>query len=116
MSLNQKRGNYGERLAAAHLEQKGFAILEKNYRYKRAEIDIIAQKGNLLLFVEVKARTHNDYGFPEEAVDDRKAAMIMMAADQYIHEKQWQFDIRFDIISISLRENGAVHHFEDVFF
>ena len=116
MSLTRKRGDLGENLAATYLEQKGFAILERNYRFRRAEIDIIAQKENLLLFVEVKARSNKQYGFPEEAVDDKKAAMIIMAADQYIHENQWQFDIRFDIISIDLIEKTAISHFEDVFF
>lgn len=116
MSLNQKRGNYGERLAATYLEQKGYAILERNYRYRRAEIDIIAQHGDSLIFIEVKARTHNSYGFPEEAVDNKKAAMIMMAADQYIYEKQWQSDIRFDIVSIDLNASNSITHFEDVFF
>lgn len=116
MSLNQERGDFGERLAATYLEQKGYAIVERNYRYRRAEIDIIAQKENLLLFVEVKARTNKHYGYPEEAVDNKKAAMIVMAADQYIYEKQWEFDIRFDIVSIDLRGKTSISHFEDAFF
>lgn len=113
---NQKRGAYGEKLASIYLEQKGFTIMERNYRYKRAEVDIIAQKDNLLLFVEVKARTHEGYGFPEEAVGNKKATMIIMAADQYIYEKQWQHDIRFDIVSIDLSGESTISHFEDAFF
>lgn len=116
MSLNKTRGEHGEALAAEYLKKKGYTILERNFRFKRAEVDIIAKKEKLLLFVEVKARTNEHFGFPEEAVDQKKAALIIMAANQYIYDKQWHDEIRFDIIAISLKEKTAIYHLEDAFY
>lgn len=116
MTINKTRGNYGENLAAHFLENKGFTILERNFRFKRAEIDIIAKKEKLLLFVEVKARTNQNFGFPEEAVNEKKVGLIIMAANHYIHEKHWHGEIRFDIIAISLKGTVEVVHLEDAFY
>lgn len=116
MDAKQARGKLGEKLAAAFLQQKGFTIVDMNYRYRRGEIDLIAQKENLLLFVEVKARSgKGGWGMPEEAVDSRKAAQIISCADAYIFEKDWQGEIRFDIIAVELGRETRITHFEDAF-
>lgn len=109
-------GQQGETLAADYLEKKGYQIITKNFRYKRAEIDIIARKGSLLVFVEVKARSSSTFGFPEEFVDKKKVSLIMEAADHYINVHQWEGLIRFDIVSVMLKPPVSIHHFEDAFY
>lgn len=111
-----KVGKEGEKLAANYLVKKGFEVIERNYRYRRFEIDIIAKKGNTLIFVEVKTRSGNYFGEPEEAVADKQAAQIMEAAENYILDIDWNGDIRFDIVSILKRDESQITHFEDVFY
>lgn len=106
-------GIEGENKAVSHLESLGFEILERNYRYKRAEIDIIAMKSNLLLFVEVKSRKNNHFGNPEEFVSNSQKKLIIEAADDYIHAINWQKNIRYDIIAITGNE---LEHFQDAFY
>ncbi|MCR9250371.1 MAG: YraN family protein [bacterium] len=112
-SDKKKIGITGENQAASYLEGLGFEILERNYRYKRAEIDIIAMKSNLLLFVEVKARKNNRFGNPEEFVSNSQKKLIIEAADDYIHAINWQKNIRYDIIAITGKE---LEHFQDAFY
>ncbi len=112
----KESGDYGEALALEFLTKKGYTLLEKNYRYKRAEIDLIMRQANTLVFVEVKARSSVSYGFPEEAVDEKKAALIIEAADHYIYEANWEKAIRFDIVSVILQPHVAIRHFEDAFW
>lgn len=109
-------GDRGEALALEYLLTRGYTLLEKNYRYKRAEIDLIVCNAETLVFVEVKARSGTGYGFPEEAVDEKKAAMIVEAADQYVYETGWEQAIRFDIISVLLHPQVTIRHFEDAFW
>ncbi|GAA4422567.1 YraN family protein [Pontibacter saemangeumensis] len=110
-----RTGQDGENRAAAYLQHNGYTIVRKNYRHRRAEVDIIAQKENLLVFVEVKTRGTDRYGYPEEAVDFRKEALLLSAAEAYIEETEWQHEVRFDIISITLSSPPTVHHIEDAF-
>ncbi|QMU26882.1 YraN family protein [Adhaeribacter radiodurans] len=117
MAQHNHTGATGEKLAATYLIEHGFTILAQNYRYQRAEIDIIAQKGTLLIFVEVKTRTSNQFGFPEEAITPKKIDLFLLAAEEYIHQLNWQHDIRFDVIAISGRSPAPfqIHHIEDAF-
>lgn len=112
-----KRGADGEKLAASMLEQKGFVVVERNYRYKRSEIDLIVRRGNWLIFVEVKTRTSDAYGYPEESVDYKKKKKIFEGADYYMHETNWGGNVRFDIVAVNL-VNGRpkIHHIEDAFY
>jgi putative endonuclease len=117
MSDKIKKGDAGEIRAAEFLEQKGFHILEKNFRHGHQEIDLIATSNNWLIFVEVKLRTHVKYGFPEVFVDKTKRRNIRNAARQYIFKKDWKGNVRFDIISIT--QTGLeldIHHIEDAFY
>jgi len=110
-------GKDAEHLAASYLQRKGFSIVARNYRYKRAEIDIIAQKGACLLFIEVKARTSNRFGYPEEFVFPAKQALLREAAENYIIAHDWNQAIRFDIIAVLQRNGKAqIMHFEDAFY
>ena len=81
----------------------GYAILETNWRFKKYEIDIIAQKANTLAIVEVKARTGNAYGEPEDFVNKKKQLFLITAAHNYLTKTNNMADCRFDIVSILLR-------------
>ena len=106
-------GKKGENLAEEFLQQKGYAIVARNYRYKRSEIDLIVQKENWLVFVEVKMRSSEAYGFPEESVHDAKRKKMLEGAAQYLAETNWQGNVRYDIIAIHKNE---IEHFEDAFY
>lgn len=112
----QPLGQAGEDLAATHLKKQHFTILSRNYRYRRAEIDIIAQKHELLVFVEVKARSSDQFGDPETFVTRKQQALVRTAAEHYIITHDWRHAIRFDIIAI-LKTNDYMQltHFEDAF-
>ncbi|QHT69010.1 YraN family protein [Rhodocytophaga rosea] len=108
-------GNTGEKMASKFLEEKGYEVLERNYRYKKAEIDIIAKKENVLVFVEVKTRKSKLYGEPEEAVNQSKINLILLAAENFIESYNWLFDIRFDVIAIHYTHPAEIVHIQDAF-
>jgi putative endonuclease len=108
-------GSRGEDQATAYLREQGYAIIRRNFRIGKAEIDIIARKGDLLVFVEVKTRTNDAFGYPEEFVNRRKQGMILNAADAYIQHTNWKEDIRFDIIAITMTCPPELFHIEDAF-
>jgi len=117
MSDKIKKGEAGEIRAAEFLEQKGFQILEKNFRHGHQEIDLIATSKNWLIFIEVKMRTNIKYGYPEVFVDRAKRRNIRNAARHYIYKKDWKGNARFDVVSITA--NGPeqdIHHIEDAFY
>ncbi len=110
-------GKKGEDWALTYLEQKGYRLQARNYRHRRGEIDLIVEKENRLIFVEVKLRADDRFGLPEEMVSSAQQALIIQTAEHYILEKDWQKDIRFDIIAILQKEDQReIQHFEDAFF
>ncbi len=116
---NREIGDIGESLAQNHLISAGYGILEQNWRYSRAEIDIIAKFEEILVFVEVKTRSYDYYGKPEEAVSEKQEHLIMDAAQRYMEQIGHEWEVRFDIISIILNKKGELErleHFEDAFF
>jgi len=116
LSKNKEIGRKGEALAVEYLINKGYIILERNFKHGRLEIDIIGQIKNTIVFIEVKTRQSIRFGYPEEAVDDRKSDHILSCADHYIYENQWKGDIRFDVISIFLKPEISIEHIEDAFY
>jgi len=112
----QRIGGRGEGLAARFLMEKGYEIVEHNYRYGQAEIDLIVRQKQLLVFVEVKTRRNADYGYPEEFVSARQRAQIIRAADHYIRQHDWQGNIRFDIIAILTEPALSIEHLTDAFY
>ena len=117
MSKHLETGRNGEQMAADWLVQKGFEVLERNYRHLKAEIDLIVRKSNLLVFVEVKTRTDTAFGMPEAAVTPVKAAFIVSAAEHYIGTINWPHEIRFDIISVLIQgKYPQIEHLEDAFY
>lgn len=117
MARHNETGKKGEDLAAKFLEEKGFEIIEKNYRWKRYEIDIIVKKEPFLVFVEVKTKTNTSYGFPEDDVTPRKAAQVIAAAEEYVYETGWKKEIRFDIVAIIISGDSVqIEHILDGFY
>ncbi|MEH0153978.1 YraN family protein [Limibacter armeniacum] len=113
---NIKTGIHGEQLATAYLAAKGYEILEQNYRTGRMEVDIIACDKQFLVFVEVKTRSSSKFGFPEASVKESKKQHIRQAAEAYLSKSPTQLFLRFDIVSVMLR-NGKheITHFKDAF-
>jgi putative endonuclease len=113
MSDKIKTGNHGEKLAAEYLQKKGFEVVVRNYRFKKAEIDLIVKRENWMIFVEVKTRSSTAFGEPEEFVDELKGNRIFDAAEEYIYSNDWRGHVRFDIISVKLGNEVVIEHFED---
>lgn len=117
MAEHLDTGKLGEDKATAFLENKGFEILTRNFRFRHSEIDIIAKKNKILIFAEVKTRTNVSFGMPEEFVDATKRRLIMKAAEQYIFDTDWHGDIRFDVISVVITQHTVrIEHIEDAFY
>lgn len=117
-------GDRGESIASDHLEQKGYRVMDTNYRFERNELDLIcfdptARKGRgEIVFVEVKTRTGLDFGMPEEAVDEEKQTRIVEVAKAYLYERNLEGSpSRFDVVSVILNQGDAptVDHYEDAF-
>ncbi|SMO60177.1 YraN family protein [Solitalea koreensis] len=119
MAQHNELGKVGEQLAKDHLISKGYAILQQNFRYQHAEIDLIAQKKTELIFVEVKTRTGNFFGNPEDFVSYQKEKLFELAANEFIQRLGHEGECRFDIISITFNKHDdsyKLHHIEDAFF
>ncbi len=114
---NLETGKYGEQLAEEYLVSLGYKILDRNWRYSRSEIDLIAMFEKILVFVEVKTRSYDFFGTPETFVSDQKELLIHEAASVYMEKINHDWEIRFDIIAILLNKNGTykLEHFEDAF-
>lgn len=104
-------------MAAEYLKGRGFLILERNYRYQRGEIDIIARDGNELVFVEVKTRRSRAFGTPEESITPRKEELLKRTAEGYCFEHQIDATpCRFDVVAIEQKRNGIeIRHIKEAF-
>ncbi len=118
MAAHNDTGHWGETRAAEFLQKAGYMIVVKNYRHRHAEIDLIAKKDKLLIFVEVKTRSGTGFGMPEEFVNYQKTRLILKAAENYIFDHDWKFDVRFDIVAVLILPNGDVdvRHIQDAFY
>jgi len=116
MAQHNDFGKLGEQLAANLLLGKGYKILERNYRYQKAEIDIIAEINNTLIIIEVKARSSERVESILETVTYKKIKLLVLAADNYASENNLDFEIRFDIVTILKKEKKIeINHIEDAF-
>ncbi len=117
MAEHNKLGKKGEKLAVDFLLKKGYNILEKNYRYQKSEVDIIAQKDNTIVVVEVKTRSTPEFGDPQEFVKPKQIQSLVKAVDHYIEDHQLDMEVRFDIVAIIKNKLGtSIEHLEDAFF
>lgn len=113
MSDKIEIGRDGENLAAEFLQKKGWEIISRNFRHRKAEIDLIIKRDDWTIFVEVKTRSSAEYGQPEDFVDEFKARKIFEAAEEFIFSTDWKGHVRFDVISIKLGNPPEIMHFED---
>ena len=113
----QTSGAWGEDLALRYLTRRGYTLVERNYRKRRGEIDLIVRNEGILVFVEVKLRRSTSFGGPLEAVTARKQATIRSLAEQYLADNQPDFEIlRFDVVGILATRTGTrIDHIEDAF-
>lgn len=118
MAEHLKTGQKGEDLAVKYLKEKGYEILETNWRFRRSEVDIIVQDQKVLVFVEVKTRSSNYFGEPASFVSNRKKILLQDAATAYMEKINHTWEIRFDIIGILMPSASKIEikHFEDAFF
>ncbi len=117
MAGHNDTGTQGEELAARFLEEKGYAILERNWRYKNLEADLIAREKNVIIVAEVKTRHTNFFGEPEEFVNKKKRTNLIKAANAYLDQKGLENEVRFDIISVLYKgQKVHINHIEDAFY
>lgn len=118
MAYHNELGEWGEEFAATYLLKQGYTILERNYSFQKAEIDIIAQKeSDILVVVEVKTRNSAAFGDPQSFVSKRKVQQLVKAADHYIISKSLGVEVRFDIIAIlKNKKEETLDHIENAFY
>ena len=117
MNLKHNFGKLGEELAVKYLISKGYTILHRNFRYRKAEIDIIARKDEVLSIVEVKSRSGGFYESISDTVSRKKRYLLVLAADAYILDNNLDIEVRFDIITILSKASGyTIEHYTDAFF
>ena len=117
MAQHNETGKTGEGDAVKYLMENGYEILERNWRYHRYEIDIIARKGNILSIVEVKTRTGNFFGEPFEAVTKKKERALADSADYYVVSRNLDVEVRYDIASVTINNGKSkVVLIEDAFY
>ena len=117
MGKHNNTGKLGENIAEKYLTKEGHIILDKNWHFGKEELDIIARKDDIIIFVEVKTRESNAFGEPEEFVTRKKQKHIIRAANAYIEKKNLEMKVRFDVIAVLLdKEKHSIHHIEDAFY
>ncbi len=117
MAQHNELGKLGEELAVDFLKNNGYTILETNWTFQKAEIDIIAQINDTLAIIEVKTRSTIEFGLPQEAVTAKKIKLLTKAIDNYVVEKDLDFNVRFDIISIHKEAKSfVIEHLTDAFY
>jgi putative endonuclease len=117
MAEHNELGKLGEELSVEFLQKNGYDILETNWTFQKAEIDIIAQKNNILAVVEVKTRSSIDFGSPQDFVKPTKIQLLVKAINEYVISNDLDLEIRFDIIAISKEgKNFNIEHLEDAFY
>ena len=116
MAEHNELGKKGEQLAIDYLIKNEYQVLEVNYRFLKAEVDVIAQKENVLAVVEVKTRATDYFGNPQDFVNPKKIKLLLSAIDYYVIKKDLEVEVRFDIIAIIHKNNTTkIEHLEDAF-
>ena len=117
MAKHNTLGHKGEELAVEFLKQLGYAIIETNWQEKKFEIDVIAKDKNELVFVEVKTRSTNYFGNPEESVTLSKQKHLIEGANYYLETNEIDLDCRFDVVAIVKNNNEQkIEHIKDAFY
>ena len=114
MAEHNELGKIGEEVAVDFLEKNGYEILETNWVFQKAEIDIIAQKGDILAVIEVKTRSSLDYGLPQDFVKPKKIQLLVKAINEYVIANDLDVEVRFDIIAIHAKDaTFDIEHFDN---
>ena len=117
MAEHNELGKLGEDLAVEYLKKNGYTILNTNWTFQKAEIDIIAKKENTLAIIEVKTRSSLEFGLPQDFVKPKKIQLLVKAVNAYVTEKDLDIDVRFDIIAIYKEgKSFAIEHLIDAFY
>ncbi|MCX2680926.1 YraN family protein [Galbibacter sp. EGI 63066] len=117
MAEHNDFGEKAEQMAADHLLSQGYEILERNYRFGKAEVDIIALKNDCLAAVEVKARSSTYFGEPQSFVSKKKIRLLVKAVDHYVVKNDLDVEVRFDIITVlRINKMHEIKHIEDAFY
>ena len=117
MAYHNELGKLGEQLAVDYLSRNGFAILERNFIFNKAELDIIAQKEEKIIVVEVKTRNSAFFGDPQDFVTKAKIKLMVKAANEYVITNNIDMEVRFDIIAILKNQHiEKIEHFENAFY
>ncbi len=117
MAYHNELGKMGEQLAADYLSRNGYTILERNFIFDKAEIDIIAQKEKRVVVVEVKTRNSTVFGDPKDFVTKGKIKLLVKAANEYLISNSLELEVRFDIIAVLKNKTvEKVEHFENAFY
>jgi len=117
MAQHNELGKKGEQLAVDYLISKGYAIIQRNYRFQKAEVDIIAKLKDTLAIVEVKTRSTVDFGNPQDFVKPKQIQRLVKAVDEYVTVNKLEVEVRFDIIAIVKQGKGFnIEHLENAFY
>jgi len=117
MATHNDLGHLGESLAVGFLQENNYVILERNWRFQKAEIDIIAKKEGQIIIVEVKTRNSNFFGDPQSFVSPEKIKLLVKAANQYLVSNNIPLEVRFDILAIiKNKSTQEITHFKDAFY
>lgn len=117
MAEHNELGKLGEKLAVEFLQKEGYAILETNWTFQKAEIDIIAQKENTLAIVEVKTRSSLEFGLPQDFVKPKKIQLLVKAVNEYVVSRDLDVEVRFDIIAVHKEgKSFVIEHLIDAFY
>jgi len=116
MADHNELGKEGEKIAINYLLKNEYQIIEKNYRFLKAEVDIIAQKERVLIAVEVKTRSTEYFGDPQDFINQKKIKLLVSAMDNYVVERDLDVEVRFDIVAIVKKEKiFKIEHLKDAF-
>lgn len=117
MAKHNELGKKGEQLAVDFLLKRGYTIVERNYRFDKAEVDIIAQIKDTLAIIEVKTRSTADFGNPQDFVKPKQIKNLVKAVDEYVTVNELDVEVRFDIIAIVKQNNKfEIEHLENAFY
>ena len=117
MAEHNELGKLGEEMAVEFLRKDGYSILETNWTFQKAEIDILAQKGNTLAVIEVKTRSSLEFGLPQDFVKPKKIQLLVKAINEYVVSKNLDVEVRFDIIAVHKENKSfAIEHLKDAFY
>ena len=116
MPRSHQLGKLAEKRALNYLLQKGYRLRETNYRFRKAEVDLIMQQADILVYVEVKARTHLDFGHPASFISPKKIRLLGVAMDFYAQQLDEELEVRFDVVCITKKnQKWVIEHLENAF-